>query len=110
MTHGAVRDYTEHFSFEIPSFDFPGWHTYYDRNLITIDNILYLMTGNSALSGAWRNSQSYDVGDFVIDTAASEAYECLVAHTSAAAPTTFAADRAAHTTYWQETLTLMHQS
>src|SRR5262245_6758583 len=100
---GAVREYTTYFDFEIPSFDFPGWHVYYDRNVKTIVSILYLMTGTDSLRGIWKNSTLYEVGDRVIDTELAKAFECFVEHTSAPVPTTFAQDRAApgHSTYWQ---------
>lgn len=97
---GAVRDYTPYFDLEIPYFDFPGWHVYYDRNISTIDTILYLMTGTDSLRGIWKNSTLYHVGDRVVDIDVAFAYECFVEHISAAAPTTFAQDRALHGNYW----------
>jgi hypothetical protein len=97
---GAVRETTKYFDFEIPQFDFPGWHVYYDRNVKTIDTILYLMTGTDSLKGIWKNNELYEVGDRVVDIDVAFAYECFVEHTSAPAPTTFAQDRTAHPTYW----------
>ena len=97
---GAVREYTEYFDLELPTFDFPGWHVYYDRNLKTIDSILYLMTGSDSLKGVWKNSRAYLIGDLVVDVDVAFAFECFVAHTSAPAPASFADDRNAHPTYW----------
>lgn len=97
---GAVRETTKYFDFEIPQFDFPGWHVYYDRNVKTIDTILYLMTGTDSLKGIWKNNEHYFVGDRVVDIDIAFAYECFIEHTSAPAPTTFAQDRTAHPTYW----------
>jgi hypothetical protein len=98
---GAVREYTKYFDFEIPQFDFPGWHTYYDRNIKTVDAILYLMTGTDSLRGTWKNNTLYTFGDRVIDVEEALAFECFVEHVSAPVPTKFAQDRAAHPTYWQ---------
>jgi hypothetical protein len=99
---GAVREYTTYFDFEIPQFDFPGWHAYYDRNIKTIDSILYLMTGTEALKGAWRNSHQYYVGDVVIDVDNALAFECITDHVSASVPVTFLEDRTTNPLYWQE--------
>jgi len=101
MSIGPVKEYTTYFDLEVPTFDFPGWHTYYERNLKTMDGILYLMTGADSLKGIWKNSKNYDIGDRVVDTVAAEAFECFVQHTSAAPPTTFDQDRNAHPTYWR---------
>jgi hypothetical protein len=97
---GAVREYTEYFDLELPAFDFPSWHVYYDRNIKTIDSILYLMTGSDNLKGIWKNSRDYLIGDLVVDIDVAFAFECHVAHKSAPAPTLFATDRANHPTYW----------
>jgi hypothetical protein len=48
----------------------------------------------------WINSTSYAVGDVAIDSDLGTVWSCLVANNSAAAPTTFAQDRAAHPSYW----------
>ena len=99
---GAIAEYTKYFEFEVPQFDFPSWHTYYSRNIKTIDSILYLMTGTDSLRGTWKNSTLYKIGDRVIDVDNSLAFECFVEHTSMAVPTLFSQDRTAHPTYWQE--------
>jgi hypothetical protein len=48
----------------------------------------------------WANSAVYPVGGRARDTVGSTDWKCLVAHTSPAGPTTFAADRAANPTRW----------
>lgn len=48
---------------------------------------------------AWANSTAYTVGALVFDVDGM-VWKTLVAHTSAAVGTTFAADRVAHPTYW----------
>jgi hypothetical protein len=100
MSIGPVKEYTTYFDLEVPTFDFPAWHTYYERNLKTIDGIMYLMSGSTSLKGVWKNSIYYEVGDRVVDIDAAEAYECFIDHTSASPPTTFNEDRNAHPTYW----------
>lgn len=52
------------------------------------------------LRGGWANSTAYAVSDTVVDTTTAVIWTCLVAHTSALIPTTFAADRIANPTYW----------
>ena len=100
MSIGPVKEYTTYFDLEVPTFDFPAWHTYYERNLKTIDGIMYLMSGSTSLKGVWKNSVEYDIGDRVVDIVGAEAYECFFKHTSAKAPATFEEDRIAHPTYW----------
>src|SRR5262245_9001102 len=50
----------------------------------------------------WANGTAYTVGTKVTDPVDTTSWNCAVAHTSAAAGT-FAADRAAHPTYWTST-------
>ena len=97
---GSIQEYTTNYKFEIPSFDFPNWHTYYARTLKTIDSMFYQVTGSTNLKGAWQNSTAYVIGDRVIDTDDSTTYVCLVDHTSAASPDTFADERTDQPTYW----------
>lgn len=48
----------------------------------------------------WANSTLYTVGDLKRDILVPSSWICLVGHTSAAGPTTFAQDRTANPTYW----------
>jgi hypothetical protein len=48
----------------------------------------------------WANATAYAVGATAYDGPAHNYWTAAVAHTSAAAPTVFAADRTAHPTYW----------
>jgi len=57
-----------------------------------------------AARGNWANATAYAAADLAKDTVGSTYWVCAVAHTSAAGPTTFAEDRAAHPTYWRETI------
>ena len=55
---------------------------------------------------AWANSTAYVAGNIRYDSSNSSFWTCAVNHTSAASPTTFAADRAAHLgppAYWTAT-------
>ena len=58
--------------------------------------------GNAA---PWTNATSLHTGYHVIDNSDASVWVCAVAHTSAALPTTFLADRTAHPTYWARLLT-----
>jgi len=100
MSIGPVKEYTTYFDLEVPTFDFPAWHTYYERNLKTIDGIMYLMSGSNSLKGVWKNSVEYEVGDRTVDIDGAEAYECFVGHISPPAPMTFAEHRLLYPTYW----------
>lgn len=86
-----------------------GNGTIYDRasDLIWVKDPRLIIPGSSgqiqAARGNWANSTAYAVADLAKDTAASTYWVCLVAHTSAAGPTTFAEDRAAHPMYWVQT-------
>jgi hypothetical protein len=64
------------------------------------DNVL--MQGNYIYGlgyADWAHSTAYSVGAGAYDTVTDLFFACVVAHTSASAGT-FAADRAAHPTYW----------
>jgi len=56
-----------------------------------------------AARGDWANSTAYAAADLAKDTADSTYWVCAAAHTSASSDT-FAADRAAHPTYWRQTV------
>jgi hypothetical protein len=68
----------------------------------SFDAIDSLMYGQAASNGTsiWQNSYQYNLGLQVIDSVDSSTWVCVTSHTSAASPTTFAQDRAAHPTYW----------
>jgi len=48
----------------------------------------------------WANATSYAINARALDTADNTYWKCLIAHTSAAAGTTFSADRIARPTLW----------
>lgn len=49
---------------------------------------------------AWANSTAYSIGNQRYDGSSGTIWQCAVAHTSPATPTTFAQDRAANPTRW----------
>jgi microcystin-dependent protein len=84
-----------------PDFRDPGWSPLVNDNFDNIDRAIA-----AAMAGAnfepWANNTHWDEGQIAIDvqTTPSSYWICNVSHTSAVSPTTFAADRAAHPTYW----------
>lgn len=77
-----------------------NWSATMNQNLVLIDAVIGAYFSVQDLQGVWQNSTAYTLNQTVVDETSSVVYKCLVAHTSAAVPTTFAEDRAAHTTYW----------
>jgi hypothetical protein len=98
-----TTDYTTNFQLALPDFRMGPWHDLINGNLKKIDTLLF-----NALSGAnvevWIHSTQYHLGDNTLDDTDATIWLCVVAHTSAATGT-FAADRAAHPTYWTRLLT-----
>lgn len=94
----AINALTTFFGFKKINFDYPRWHTEEWSNWDLLDSILKGL-GATSVRGPWINSTAYLVSDRVID-ANGTVYECGVAHTSAALPTTFAQDRTVNPTYW----------
>lgn len=76
------------------------WAQKMNDNLTLLDAAVSGFIVFNNLKGAWSNSTVYAVGDTVVDVTSAVVYQCQVAHTSALIPTTFLADRTAHTTYW----------
>jgi hypothetical protein len=91
---------TLNYSFVLPNFDADPWHSDVNNNFTKIDALLAGFAALPNFGGIWQNSTSYLVGAVTIDSTSGLLYTCVVMHTSAASPTTFAADRAAHPTYW----------
>lgn len=76
------------------------WSQIMNDNLTMMDAAISGFITFNNLRGGWANSTVYALSDTVVDTTTAVIYSCLVAHTSALIPTTFAADRLAHPTYW----------
>jgi hypothetical protein len=77
-----------------------NWSDAANKNFEAIDAIIGTYFIINQLQGPWTNSTVYAVNDTVIDSVTSSVWTALVAHTSAAIPTTFAQDRAANSSYW----------
>ena len=77
-----------------------NWSDAANKNFEALDAIIGTYFTINQLQGTWNNSTSYAVNDTVIDSVTSTVWTALVAHVSAAVPTTFAQDRAAHSSYW----------
>jgi hypothetical protein len=83
-----------------PDFDQTPWDEDINNNLAILDAAYGKFITIAGLTGAWLNNTMYVVGQVTVDGVSSTMWQCLVSHTSAATPTTFAQDRAAHPSYW----------
>lgn len=91
--------YTTHFRFGIPDFLTGPWHADWETLVRQIDEALF--SAIFAIGGTiWANSTAYTAGHIVISPQDGTIWTCAVAHTSAATPTTFSADRTANPTFW----------
>jgi hypothetical protein len=84
----------------LPAFAYEPWDDEVNDNFDVLDAFVGSVVGFANYAGIWTNATSYTVGQQVIDTTDSSFWGCNISHTSAAAPTSFIADRAAHPTYW----------
>jgi hypothetical protein len=91
--------YTKNYRFPKTDFMSEPWIQGIWDSFDAIDSLMY---GQAASNGTsiWQNSYQYNLGLQVIDSVDSSTWVCVTSHTSAASPTTFAQDRAAHPTYW----------
>ena len=91
--------YTLHFRLAVPDFLSEPWHGEFAQAMDSIDNALWNLVG---VAGAtiWTNSTAYEAGNLVVDPSTGRVFICVLAHTSAAAPTTFEEDRAARPENW----------
>jgi hypothetical protein len=95
--------YTTNFGLAMPDFRQGPWHDHINGDLEKIDALLF-----TALSSAniviWENGKLYDTGATVLDDDDASIWVCVDSHISAATGS-FAADRAAHPSYWTRLLT-----
>src|SRR4051812_2268392 len=93
--------YTSNLRFAKPEFRSPTWGPTMNTNMDSIDAAI-----TNALAAAnidvWDNATVYAIGNIRMDDAATPPtfWISTEAHTSPAAPTTFAQDRVSHTTRW----------
>lgn len=98
-----TTEYTEHFRFSLPDFRTGPWHDLVNDDFVSIDELLWnLFQGVDTTY--WANDQLYLHGTTAIDPVDQSFWICMVDHTSAVSGT-FAADRAAHPTYWNRVVT-----
>ena len=83
----------------LPPFDTAPWDQVMNNNLLIIDGAVGKFFNQANFIGVWKNSTAFIVGQVVFDSTDSSEWTCNVSHTSAATGT-FAADRAAHPTFW----------
>lgn len=95
-----VVERTANFGFALTRFNTPRWQDREWSNWRTVDTVLNSFLGISNIVGEWEPSTVYEVGQRVVDPDASTIFECLIQHTSGTG--TFAQDRAANPTYWQQ--------
>lgn len=96
---GAIESRTANYNLRRINFDWTTWHDEMNDNMSDLDAVIAALTGITDVA-PWANSTAYVVGDKAIDSTLNRVYICAVNHTSASTPTTFAADRVAHSTYW----------
>lgn len=101
----AVYARTPNLGLGLLEFNFPNWGDDENQNMKVID-AGFGLTGIS-VKGAWLNGTLYNAGDLVVDTDQNTIWRCQVTHTSALTGT-FAADRAAHPTYWVDASQSLH--
>src|SRR6478736_2804682 len=91
--------YTAYLRLPKPDFNTSPWHTQMHQSIDAIDSAIYNALILQSMS-TWANETAFVIGARVVDSTDGTLWLCAVAHTSAASPTTFAADRLANPTYW----------
>jgi len=86
----------------VPEFDQDPWDTDVNDNWYVLDATVGRFITVPNLTGIWKNSTDYAVGQTAIEQSTSITWQCMVAHTSPAEPTTFSDDRAANPGRWNE--------
>lgn len=80
--------------------DRKNWADKLNGDLTIIDAVIGTYFEVNTLKGEWANSATYNEGDVVADGATGQLWQCRVSNVSAPVPTTFAEERANHTSYW----------
>jgi hypothetical protein len=93
-------DYTNYLRLAKPPFDTMPWDAAINGDLDIIDGFVAQFMSVPNFVGSWQNATAYITGQVALDTSNSSMWVAAVSHTSAALPTTFAQDRAAHPGYW----------
>lgn len=93
---------TKHYNLSRPTFNEMSWHDDVNGNMTVIDALMKSF-GITPVSSVWLIETAYVIGDRTIDPDDGTVWEAEVDHTSGSG--TFAADRAAHPTYWSSVAT-----
>lgn len=96
--------YTQNFGLALPDFRQGPWHDLVNGDFTKIDSLLFGAMSQANVA-PWANSTHYLTGVSLLDAIDATVWMCVIEHTSAATPTTFAQDRTAHPTYWTRLLT-----
>lgn len=91
---------TTNLKLTVPVVDQVPWDADVNANWNILDAAVGMFTAIPNMTGIWKNSTSYLVGQATIDTTDSGIWICMLTHTSPAVPTTFAEDRAANPGRW----------
>jgi hypothetical protein len=94
-----TTQYTRNFRLALPDFRSGPWHDLVNNDFISIDELL-MSVFQGVDTRPWVNNYLFKAGMTAIDTTDNTFWVCILDHTSAPVPTTFAQDRAAHPTYW----------
>lgn len=98
----TVSNSTNNFNLNLIDFASSPWHTDEHSNWIVVDTLMNTILTMSSFQGDWLNSTAYVIDQTVVDIDLGFIYICLVDHTSIISPNTFATDRAANPTYWEQ--------
>lgn len=102
-----ANDTTPNFKLPLPVFNKVTYQNDYYAAMKIIDAVLAKYIAVANLQGIWENSTEYAVGDVIVDGENSTLYRCEVAHTSTAAPQTFAEELVDHADYWENEASLL---
>lgn len=95
--------YTANLKLRVPVFDQDPWDDDINGDLYVLDAAVGKFFGVANMAGVWKNNTPYVVGQAVIDAADGSIWTAILAHTTPAAPTTFAMDRVANPGRWTVT-------
>jgi hypothetical protein len=84
----------------LPAFDQTPWDVDMNNDLRIIDGVIGQFFGVPNFYGIWVNSKAFTAGQIVLDTVDASMWRCVVSHTSAASPISFAQDRTTNPAYW----------
>lgn len=96
----TLPTHTTNFNIPIPAPGQRGFQDEYVAGFQTFDSLLATYISVNNFVGVWENSTVYTATQTVVDAIAGGVWRCEQAHTSPAAPTTFAAYRAANPSVW----------